>query len=523
MHLSCSFLPTAFSGAGAGSSRDANDPNAPRPKRSRPPPTANVQFRFQTEDGEYEDAGLFPPSPPRTRASKPKAYATKKPAHWNKSMKEWPTRAYVELRQGNPYTFPRDKKWKDPQFYTQQQKFIYDDVYAILKKKVCPQQFIDMEKMTSNPQYFGSAHAICTRLGLLPIMELHQNYSEDIVAQFYATVSFHGENADKMTWMTLDKKLTSSWQDFGDILGYPFGADGQSVGWQVHNGERASKPDVLEPLYIPGWGTVGETSFLQRDWDIMRRIYANTLAPKGGNFDQIHAWNIDLLFQTYLRANTEEPLDVMTYIRKEMWLAIVERRCAPYAPYVQRLINRVFFRATDRRLDTEMGEQFTVHTSVSLQIKHHEAPRSIEERIAADAAAAEIIRAARERGERPPSRLRAHAQALAAAKAPPRAPRPPPQDEPSWVGKMLDKMKRSFCFTKDLEGRLYDDHVARKLDRQRQKKALGSLGATVSPPGSEEKITPPHRWKSPIQWSDDEEEGGPSHAGWAGAQWDDDE
>ena len=370
-------------------------------------------------------------------------------------MKDWPTRAYVELRQGNPYVFPRDKRWTDPKFYTKEQKHIYDEVYESFKKMVCPQKYIFMEKMTSNPNYFGEAYAICTRFGLLPIMQLRQNFSDEMVAQFYATVSFHGENDDAMTWMTLDKKLTSTWQDFGEMLGYPFGEDGQSIGWKVHEGARASKPDVLEPLYIPGWGTVGESSYLQRNWDIMSRIYLNTIAPKGGNFDQIHAWSIDLMLQTYLRANTEEPLDVMAYIRKEMWLAIVERRCASYAPYVQRLINTVFHRTTGRRLDTELGEKFLIHAPVSLQIKHHEAPRTTEERIATEAAAAEIIRAAKEKGERPPSSVHAHARARAAAMAPTHAPPPPPsRDEPSWVGKLMDKMKRSFCFKKELEGLL---------------------------------------------------------------------
>ena len=96
---------------------------------------------------------LFPPEEgtTRTRASKSKSYATKKPAHHNKPMKEWPTRAYVELRQGNPYTFHREKRWTDPKFYTQQQKHIYDEVYDTFKKMVCPQKYITMEKMTTNP------------------------------------------------------------------------------------------------------------------------------------------------------------------------------------------------------------------------------------------------------------------------------------------------------------------------------------------------------------------------------------
>ena len=101
--------------------------------------------------------------------------------------------------------------------------------------------------------------------------------------------------------MTLGQKLKSTWQDFGEILGYPPAADGTSVGWKVHHGENASRNDVLEPLYIPGWGTVGEVAYLQRTWDIMNKIYLNTIALKGGNFDQIHAWSIDLMLQTYLR------------------------------------------------------------------------------------------------------------------------------------------------------------------------------------------------------------------------------
>ena len=127
----------------------------------------------------------------------------------------------------------------------------------------------------------------------------------------------------------------------------------------------------------------------------------------------------------------------MAYIRKEMWLAIVERRSAPYAPYVQHLINTVFYRTTHRRLDQEMGEAFLIHEPLSLWIKHHEAPRTNEERMAAEAATAEIIRAveiiraAVEAGERPPTRVHAHARARVAATAPPPPPPPPMQNEPS--------------------------------------------------------------------------------------------
>ena len=61
----------------------------------------------------------------------------------------------MELRQGNPYIVPREKRLTDPKFYTKQQKHIYDEVYQSYENMVCPQKYITMEKMTSNLDYFG--------------------------------------------------------------------------------------------------------------------------------------------------------------------------------------------------------------------------------------------------------------------------------------------------------------------------------------------------------------------------------
>ena len=71
-------------------------------------------------------------------------------------------------------------------------------------------------------------------------------------------------------------------------------------GWRVHDDARASDPEVLAPLYIPGWGKPGEVKDLLPTYDIMNRVYLNTIAVKGGNFDEIHSYHIDLMYQTYL-------------------------------------------------------------------------------------------------------------------------------------------------------------------------------------------------------------------------------
>ena len=84
----------------------------------------------------------------------------------------------------------------------------------------------------------------------------------------------------------------------------------------------------------------------------------------------------------------------------------------------------------------------------------------------------------------------------------------------------MDKMKRSFCFKKDMENHTYNAHVEAKQNKQRQKTMLRALNAPMSPPGSEDNITPPGEWKSKIQWSDSEDDGGATPPSWHGAQWD---
>ena len=56
-------------------------------------------------------------------------------------------------------------------------------------------------------------------------------------------------------------------------------------------------------------------------YDIMNRVYLNTIAVKGGNFDEIHSYHIDLMLQTYLHEDSLEPLDVMDVLWNDLWMA----------------------------------------------------------------------------------------------------------------------------------------------------------------------------------------------------------
>ena len=82
-----------------------------------------------------------------------------------------------------------------------------------------------------------------------------------LIAQFYATVHFGTDDVRTLKWMTKDKVMTSTWGRFAELLGYSFQPDPETTQCSMGGGcmtePGASDPEVLAPLYIPGWGKPG--------------------------------------------------------------------------------------------------------------------------------------------------------------------------------------------------------------------------------------------------------------------------
>jgi len=91
--------------------------------------------------------------------------------------------------------------------------------------------------------------------------------------------------------------------------------------------------------------------------------------------------------------------------------------------------------------------------------------------------------------------------------------------EPSWLKKMMSKLKKSFCLKLDMQDRMYEEHVNAKKDRQHQKQLLRHFQLPVSD-GSENSITPEEKWLSKQHWSSSEDEAGPSTipGGWVNTE-----
>ena len=83
---------------------------------------------------------------------------------------------------------------------------------------------------------------------------------------------------------------------------------------------------MLAPIYMPGRCKLGFTSGLQPVYDIMLRIYRETITAKVGNLDEIHSFVIDLLLQTHLRRGKGLQMDVMDCLWNQIYLRMLEKR-----------------------------------------------------------------------------------------------------------------------------------------------------------------------------------------------------
>ncbi|KAK1668977.1 hypothetical protein QYE76_057136 [Lolium multiflorum] len=182
------------------------------------------------------------------------------------------------------------------------------------------------------------------------------------------------------------------------------------------------------------------------------RVYRETIGPKGGNLDELHLYEVDLMANSFAKKGTGEKLDVMDSIYHEMWSCVMEKKLPAYAPYIMKLIEDTWVDTCQARLVQSIPLTVTSHEVKSLRAKRHNSPL-------------EDVN---------------------------------PMDEkpPSWASKLARRMRQIFCLTSAVNHRQYQQHVEAKKSRVRQKSIMRALEVEVSPPGSEEDVTPEAEWVS---------------------------
>nr|CAE05095.3 OSJNBa0009K15.15 [Oryza sativa Japonica Group] len=234
---------------------------------------------------------------------------------------------YTILRHHDQFLRPRDTR--DPRFHTAFQKSVYEQVYA--GKAFAEHKWISCRDINETPEFEGLQDLFRT-IGIDRIVTLKQDYNEDLIRQFYATV-WVAEDYSEMEWMSDTLQCSFSRRQFRRLLNIllDFGDD-------LHE-EHPHNPlsiDYLSQFYEDGVRyTHGNVAGLRTIPSVVNRIVRATILPRLGNNDDIRgvAWHvIDAISQA-------RQFDIVTLMMQE--IAISKGTFTQgiyYAPYIMRLI-----------------------------------------------------------------------------------------------------------------------------------------------------------------------------------------
>ena len=162
---------------------------------------------------------------------------------------------------------------------------------------------------------------MCEEFGLMDLITFNKPYDPDIINQFYAIVHFQMDDYCTSSWLTSGVHLVSNFNKFSNCIGFPrsgIPGTGDEYGWRCHDASDPLDRKALKGMYIHGWEELGKLNHLLPVWDIMIRIFRETVNPKGGNFDEIHLYEVDLLANAKKMQGQGIKMDIADYIFHEM-------------------------------------------------------------------------------------------------------------------------------------------------------------------------------------------------------------
>ena len=147
----------------------------------------------------------------------------------------------------------------------------------------------------------------------------------------------------KISWMTNNQTFTATWAQFAALFGQkdygrvPTHAFLSTHFWIPYSNKTMAAHKLYD-LYISGRAMIGCQKNLLHVYDILHRIFRNTLAPRVGNFDQIHGSLIDIMVYTHRQRGCGLQLDIMDVIWNELHNSVMNRRVPMSAPMAMRLM-----------------------------------------------------------------------------------------------------------------------------------------------------------------------------------------
>ena len=123
------------------------------------------------------------------------------------------------------------------------------------------------------------------------------------------------------------------------LLGYPDEGLRKPLGLRPHHEGGATHKDELKPHLIITKTEKGVKKELKPFFDIMHRIFRNTLFPRIGNLDMVHGHLVDMLLLCHSKKGTNAVLDVSHVMWKVLVNATYGDHCPIYSPFVFKLFH----------------------------------------------------------------------------------------------------------------------------------------------------------------------------------------
>lgn len=147
---------------------------------------------------------------------------------------------------------------------------------------------------------------------LMPLVKFHQDYCEELVMQFFATVHFGTNEERTMTFMAGNEKRVVNFHVLVEICGYTFEDDSVHQGLHIHARGEIMNRNKMKILCGKD-GQIGHVISMKPFNYNLHRFYRQTIAPKVVESNEVRGFMVNLMYAT---ATHEGSIDVMDYIWK---------------------------------------------------------------------------------------------------------------------------------------------------------------------------------------------------------------
>ena len=120
------------------------------------------------------------------------------------------------------------------------------------------------------------------------------------------------------------------------MLGVPDEGVTTPQGVRPHANPESANKNKLMPFYVEKKLSNGKSSWVLNSFlDIMHQIFRNTLFPRIGDKDKVHAYLVDMmLICEEARLTQTQPLDASHIMWCELQFAVFNRKVPIYGPYL---------------------------------------------------------------------------------------------------------------------------------------------------------------------------------------------